>query len=265
VGLDAFVRCRCWQDGFATPPGDPELVGVDEDGWLGLLVPYEGNEAAHREFDEWLHGGCSHERMRYVDERVSNWGGYRMFQDALRHAGPSHFPTLFAELPESNGGQMSAEAAGRALGELDFFIHQAALGDDVVLVDEATGAVVMEYIAAYDGVMMLGPGYRAGVDPEGFFVLDPNTDPPLTLFRSTRFGQRVVDEDRVEFADRALAERPPVLVAMPPVRGWDHQPEPSELRVEVRPRTAWAFGYILEPLNRLCQAAVTTGNPVVWT
>jgi hypothetical protein len=126
----------------------------------------------------------------------------------------------------------------------------------------------MRYVAAYEGMTMRGPGYRAGVDPDGFFVLDPNTDPPETLFRSTRFRQRIVDAQRVEFADAHGA----VEVAMSPVGGTGHRPPivgtegqpPQRLRVKVRPRAGADFAYIVEPLRRLCRAAADSGNPVVW-
>jgi hypothetical protein len=269
VGLDAFVHCRCWQDGLAVPPCAPDLVGFDEDGWLNLIVPFEGHEAAFRRFEDWKRDGCPHKGMRYANEHLSNWSGYRLFQHALREAGPPHLPTLLAELPNANGGQMSAEAAAAVLTELDHLTHHAVLGDDVVLVDEATGTVQFEYIAAYEGVMMLGPDFRAGVDPDGFFVLDPRTDPPTTLFRSTRFHQRVIDERRVEFTDASQAAAPAgrrnaVEIDMMPIGGHSGPP-PRSLSVETRPRTAASFAYIVEPLRRLCQAAVATGNPVVWT
>jgi hypothetical protein len=261
VGLDAFVYCRCWQDSLAAaPPCAPELVGFDEDGYLSLLLPYPGNEAAHDAFDEWLRRGCPHEDMTAAAERVSNWGGYRMFQDALRSTGPTRFPTLLAELPDTNAGRMPAEAAARMLDELDHFTRHAVPDDQIVLVDEATGKTLLEHISAYDGVTMVGPGYGAGVDRDGFFVRDPDTDPPVTLFRSMRFRQRVLDERRVEFVDG----RTTAAVAMPPVGGRVAEP-PQLLRVEYRPRTAADFEYIVEPLRVLCRAAVATGNPVIWT
>lgn len=71
MGLDGFVYCRCWQDGLAAaPPVGP--VGLDEDGRLGLLLPWKGNEAAHEAFDAWLMQACPHELMEQASEAVSN-------------------------------------------------------------------------------------------------------------------------------------------------------------------------------------------------
>jgi hypothetical protein len=257
VGLDAFVYCRCWQDGLAAPPVGP--VGLDEEGFLSLLVPWEGNEAAHDAFDAWVMHGCPHERMRQASDRVSNWAGLRLFQQALQ-ADWSHFPTLHTALPDANGGSASAGQAARMLEELEFFTSQARIEDETVLVDEATGRVVMTHIAVYDGILMLGPGYRAGVDPDGFFILDAGADPPATLFRAFRFSQRMLPEGKVEFTHGRQRAR----VAMPPV-GEDGGTSPERLAVETRPRSAACFDYIVEPLRRLCEASVRTGNPVMWT
>jgi hypothetical protein len=105
MGLDAFVSCRCWQDGLTTPPPVPrELIVYTEDG-LDLTIPYDGNEDLYRDLDNWVHSGaCGHEKMDQASVHVSNWTGYRLFQEALKAAGWQHFPTLQAYLPQSNGG-----------------------------------------------------------------------------------------------------------------------------------------------------------------
>ncbi|MBO3743884.1 hypothetical protein [Actinoplanes flavus] len=257
MGLDAFVYCRCWQDGL-TPPAPVGPVGFDEEGYLSLLVAGDGYTEAEAVFDGWMASACPHELMEQASEHLANWTGYRLFQQALGAAGWSHFPTLRAELPSANGGRMPAEAAARVLGELDHFERQAVIDDEVVLVDEATEAVALRYVAAYQGVLMLGPGYRAGVDQEGFFVLDPDSDPPATLFRSARFRQRVLPGGQVQFSD----EEKSVRIAMSPVGGAGTPPE--QLCVKTRPQLPAEFDYIVEPLRRLCQAAVATGNPVMW-
>jgi hypothetical protein len=277
VGLDAFVYCRCWQDGLtAPPPAGP--VGFDEEGYLGLLVDADGYTEDDAAVARWLAGACRHRRMELASEHVANWPGYRLFQQALAAAGWHHYPTLRAQLPNANGGRMPADAAAHALGELDAFLRDAVLDDDVVLADEDTGEAVLTYVAAYRGVVLLGPGYRAGVDPAGFFVLDPGpADPPdpanpaVTLFRSTRFRQRVLPGRLVEFSDDAGSVR----VAMPPVGAARAAAggaagevaggaPPGRLRVERRRRSPADFADVVEPLRRLCRAAVATGNPVMW-
>jgi hypothetical protein len=259
MGLDAFVYCRCWQDGLAAPP-PVGPVGFDEEGYLGLRVPWEGNEDAHMAVETWLTRACPHERMEQAREHVSNWAGLRMFQQALEEVGWSRFPVLHSGLPRANGGFLPTQQASLVLAELDVFQSVARLEDEVVLVDEATGRVLMSYVAAYEGVMMLGPGYRAGVDPDGFFVLDPEGYPPAVLFRAIRFSQQPLPGGEVEL----VGDGRTVRVSMPLVG--EHDPVPPRwLAVESRPRTPEYFDYVVEPLRRLCEASVQTGNPVMWT
>ncbi|BCY08621.1 hypothetical protein [Actinoplanes sp. L3-i22] len=254
MGLDAYVNCRCWQDGLITAP-PPGPAGLDEDGFFGLLLPYEGNEDAHHEFWSWQTRACPHPQMEVATERVANWAGVRLFQQTMAAAGGEHFPTLRAELPNANGGSTGPAAAALILAELDYFEHEARLPDEVVLLDEATGELLMRYIAAYDGVMMLGPDFRAGVDPGGFFVNAPS-DPPVTLFRATRFTQRILDDKRVELTG---AGRSTVLPIMPLGSPAEH------LVVQTRPQSASEWDHLLGALRRLCAASIETGNPLMWT
>ncbi|MBU8855984.1 MULTISPECIES: hypothetical protein [unclassified Micromonospora] len=237
MGLDAFVYCRCWQDDLTTPcPIGP--VGYDEDGWLALLRTGEYDGVADNAFYSWMSGdACAHRHMALVSEGVSNWAGVRLFQQALRAAGEHRFPTLAAALPDANGGSLPADRAAAVLAELDAFAGTARISDEVELIDEATGRVLMQYVESYRGVFMFGPGFQAGVDPDGFFVLD-RADPPVTLFRAVRFGQRPVGEHG--------------------------EPPPERLAVRTCSRSSGDFAYIVEPLRRLCAASVTTGNPVMW-
>jgi hypothetical protein len=141
MGLDAYVSCRCWQDGLTTPPPVPrELIVRDEENRLALTVPYDGNEDLYRDFDSWVESGaCGHEGMDQACVHVSNWTGYRLFQEALKAAGWEHFPTLQAYLPENNGGELPAGEAPRALAELQRFSSGTRLGSYTYLADEETG------------------------------------------------------------------------------------------------------------------------------
>ena len=87
MGLDAFVRCRCWEEGL--PPVRPVPRGsivVTEDG-LELNLPHEGNEELCYRFDAWVHQGCWHEGMEYAGEHIGNWSSCQQFQWALGVAG----------------------------------------------------------------------------------------------------------------------------------------------------------------------------------
>ncbi|GAA2605281.1 hypothetical protein SMC26_11100 [Actinomadura fulvescens] len=264
MGLDAFVRCRCWQDGiFNEPPFSRDLIAVDAEGYLGLTVPYEGNEELDRAFYQWIEGdACPHADMELVSVRVSNWGGYRIFQEALRSAGCEHFPVLCAELPDGNGGSLPPDLARTALAELDFFRHRAELGEETRLVDEESGKTLATYVAGYEGVFTWDGSTRhqAGVDPRGFFVRGLE-EPHEEEFRSLRFTQEQVGERRVRFSD---GERTVTLTLSGPVRADSEGRYPRRLQVVSAPVTAADFAYILEPLEAVFRASIETGNPVQW-
>ncbi|MEU5880130.1 hypothetical protein [Spirillospora sp. NPDC047279] len=264
MGLDAFVRCRCWQDGLVSEPPFPRaLIVEDEDGYLGLSVPYEGNEELDVAFYQWKEtGACPHEDMDAVSVRISNWGGYRVFQEALLTAGAEHFPVLCAELPDGNGGALPPELARRALAELDFFRYRADLGEEIRLVDEANERTLATYVAGYDGVFVWDGSTRhqAGVDPGGFFVRGLD-EPHEEVFRSSRFSQESAGERLVRFSD---AHRSVTIALSGPIRTDSEGDHPRDLRVVSSPVTADDFAYILVPLDTVFRASIETRNPVQW-
>src|SRR5215468_9378822 len=104
MGLDASVMCNCYARGLTTPPPHREYVRVDTEGYLELDLPWESHQAEHLAFYQWRAGACAHENMEAACPRISNWAGFRMFQEALGLVGWERFPTLRAVLPEANGG-----------------------------------------------------------------------------------------------------------------------------------------------------------------
>src|SRR5215510_15478041 len=116
MGLDAAVRCRCWEDGkTAQPVPFAEHVHIDSDGRISLDLPWDNNEQKHLRFEKWSRSCCPHENMEQVWVHISNWGGYRLFQQQIRAFGLQHFPVLTEVLPEVNGGQAPAEKSAAAL------------------------------------------------------------------------------------------------------------------------------------------------------
>ena len=180
MGLDAIVRCRCWENGkISSPPPHISNVKVDEEDNLVLDLPWQDNRDKHDSFDDWIEHCCTHPRMEQARERISNWGGYRQFQSQLMEFGIDQFPTLRDMLPKSNGGHVPADRSRAALAELDDFSLRQ-FGSKVVLVDAAAGDELYEYIPIYEGVFMLAPGnWDGGVDLRGFFVRGPQGIPGL--------------------------------------------------------------------------------------
>jgi hypothetical protein len=276
MGLDAYVRCNCYREGKAKPFPLPELkLSLNGD----LLEEFRSltKEQRSRHF-QWQQTACEHPGFAFAFKRISNWFGVRAFQEALESAGVSNFPTLSEQLPNANGGEVSSELAARILVELDYFRHHADLGQDTWLVDSETGKEIFNYIAAYNGIFMWSE-YRCGVDPEGFFIAqpDPNDRTQLgnEMFRSMRFEQRVLawkddgTEAKVEFFDAASERRfvwNQVAVTCAE-RQEDGKLNSTPIRlghVITRRKTAEDFNYILTPLETVCRASIETGNPIVW-
>src|SRR5687768_1135549 len=126
MGLGGFVRCRCWQDGKVTPPAALADLIVFDDGDLSLSVSWESNPTLNNDLYEWIYSSpCPHEDMAQTHEAVGNWAAYRAFQRELTTLGPHHFPTLQAELPNSNDGMTPSSSATAALSELQLFTQLA--------------------------------------------------------------------------------------------------------------------------------------------
>ena len=266
---------------------------VDEHGTVDLDLPdprvgatKEETEtfwARYEAFEEWQKCACPHPDMRYADVYVSNWGGYRLFQQALGQAGWEHFPTLQAQLPNRDSGSSPASAAAAALEELRYFIEVADLGSNIFLIDSDTGDVLHEYMAAYQGVFLFQvrhtPGLEAGVDHRGFFIRE-REGLRREHFRSQRFLQNVISEDgperSAEYVDLESGRQYRCAV----IACSRHVPWPdgrlqddagrfcthysARLHTEWRPVTADYYAYVTEPLVEVFKASLATGNPVVW-
>jgi hypothetical protein len=252
VGLDAYVGCTCYAEGKVQAFEPAELVAPDDEGRPRLTVSWSGNEELHQRFDEWLKTACPHPRMQAASERISNWAGYRVLQEAMGRIGWERFPSLKQGLPEGNGGAMFPIEARKALGELDTFEREVAGMEEALLIDSDSGERVYDYVASYQGIFVWAGsrGVEIGFDPDGVFLRRPERDGGEELFRAMRVE---VTED--EFVDRDTGRR----VACPAAWGAGRR-----FHVDVRPMAADRFDYVVAPLRRVFRAAVATGNPVIW-
>lgn len=122
MGLDAYVSCRCWQDGKTTPP--PYEVAWSEDEQRPCVVErddwtWEEEMDVVDACDEWMETACAHRGVA-ADEWVSNWAGVAWFGDYLaRHDYLA--PTLLFEWRkrEGNFGYVPADLSPLVLTELD--------------------------------------------------------------------------------------------------------------------------------------------------
>lgn len=100
MGLDASVRCRCFEEGKLNPgPVPTDDLYIDEDGYLASRTLDEARKQFdYRRFDarygalddafcEWVDHCCEHEFGEYRSEWVSNWAGCVEFEDLVEEAG----------------------------------------------------------------------------------------------------------------------------------------------------------------------------------
>ena len=93
MGLDACVRCRCFEEGRLTPaPVPPDDLYVDEEDCLSSRTLDEARARLgyrrYRErfgklndaFREWLCHPCEHPYGDCCNERVGNWSGVSVFE-----------------------------------------------------------------------------------------------------------------------------------------------------------------------------------------
>jgi len=146
MGLDATVMCNCYRDGLTSKPPVPrDWLEFDSEGHLNL--EYDSDDHFLK-FWRWMETCCTHPEMDAASERIANWSGYRLFQEALGKVGWDQFPVLGRELPRANGGKTDSSAAEAALGELMLFRREGDVGKAVSLFDTATGEMLQAAVAA---------------------------------------------------------------------------------------------------------------------
>jgi hypothetical protein len=242
------VNCRCWKDaGLAGP------IGFDEDGWLDLLTP---NDPVAR---RWFEAGCEHEDFTLAWADLGSLSGQRALRQTCEAIGWSLLPTLRDVLPTTNDGGIPAADVPAALSELDLFESQVSTVAETVLLDEATGQEIHGCIGSHSSVFGWNGKLHAGIDPDGFFVLDTGAEPPSTVFRAKRFTQRALGGDVVEFASDSGTVRLPLFLV-----GGVLPATPERLAAVTRSQSADGWGHWLGSLRKLCAASLATGNPVKW-
>jgi len=283
MGLDASVMCDCFRTGKTTPPPFPnDWLEIRADGYPDLKKQYNSDEN-WVELYTWQQVCCEHEGMDLVFEHISNWSGYRQFQAALAEIGWGHFPVLYEQLPNWNGGLTPPPACAKALAEVDVFASFGEIGKKTVLVNTATGDGLYEYTAAYDGIFIRSGRHaiNVGLSEFEFFAEDANSRGDL--FRATRFrqfnkrGEKIIgDADDVVWQDLDTGNVYESGVAIsgkqiPWEDGSWQQPNglcrfeyPSEFHVEQRPRLVADFEYIVQALRKVFAASIQIGNPACW-
>lgn len=276
MGLDASVKCRCWEDGLCKPPAslaprlwfDPTTAEVNITMPDGL--PEEELMALYLEYDLWiLEGACAHDSMSVVGERISNWGGLREFQHALRSLGEGSNAALLREIPNGNSGLTKSADARMCLAELNRFCSASAFGRVIELVDGNDGGVIHSRIGPYDGWLgtdgATGISSRLNLDgtlqvehgPAGVMRPDPDAE---ILFCSNAFSQARTAAGMFCFTDLTSGKQLTCTNGIQDASGR----YPASLKVTQGLDISARYAHCIEPLRRVFQAAIDTGHPVLW-
>ncbi|WP_302397704.1 hypothetical protein [Eggerthella sinensis] len=203
MGLDASVRCRCFEEGKLRPAPVPlEDLYIDSEGYLAsqtLDTAYKEYGYAQfqtrygaldDEFRRWLDEPCEHADGEACSECIANWAGVHEFKGLVEEAGGhSTFPLLSTMLPRTNGGCLPASSAPTALEELDRFIEIVQNVKSWVLVDKDTGEHVWRSTGDTEFTWMYGIDQTIGLRGGKIFVKTPERHLETAWFKQIPIGK----------------------------------------------------------------------------
>ena len=291
MGLDAFVRCRCFEKGLISKPPLPmEDLYVDDDGcvWSHTLDEEHerlGREEYSRRYNDlehqlirWCDTCCKHEGMHICDEWVCNSSGWSELQWLFQQLGDLT-PTLADMLPNGNEGSFPAALAERALAELDFLEKEAPSlmpGKYTSLVNCADGLACW----THQNGAKYGQDHAKSRFADGKLCLWSKGLPDENPLESAEFASA---HFRVTLVEGKIGSchnenrRGIVLLedldetALPLRMGWwdfcqidpHFREAPVEYRVVEDSDEKWAR-WKIEILRKLLAASLETGNPIQW-
>ncbi len=286
MSIYATVRCTCYEQGLCTPPPYADDLFFDQSGYPSLGLPHnEHTREAFSEFDDWLRTACDHTDMHYANVRVASGTSYLNFLSALDEFGWTNLPTLRHKLPwpDRSFRPMKADAACKALNELQHFRTTADFGLNSFIVDSDNGVVINEFqperYGALHTVHMDGRNnVRIAFNARGIYIIarPANARRGRVVFQAKRLEQHLLEppeiklehERRVEYTNlntgRKFICSTPISKAVWGDDAKIHLTYPRYLHVEQRHRDGSYFDYVLEPLTDVLRASVEIGNPVVW-
>lgn len=272
MGLSAKVTSNCYRDGKTTPCPFPDEFVIDEVRGPMLSIKYIGNEQKYKRFWDWLKTCCEYPDMLRSNEFIASWRDYYIFRDALEAIGAEHFPVLLEHLPDGDErGITTADLSATALEELAYFQSLETVDESAVLVDTERNEIVSKGSNVLGGALTMDrvSGFDLGFDDDGFFVRD-RWELNRELFRATRVRQIVLNPEEfyVEYQDR---DSDKTFRCSAPfgqmITGDDGLPRAylRDFQIEIHPVPPSRYAYILDPLTRVFEASVETGNAVRWS
>lgn len=278
MGLDASVRCRCFEEGELNPgPVPVDDLYIDADGYLSSRTLDSAREqydyrrfdarygALEDEFYEWLHHPCGHADGEQCCEWVSNWSGVSTFKSLVEEfGGEQEFPILSTMLPSGNGGLFPADQASAALEELDRFTEMVVDVSVWELRDAECDEVVRFWTKTEAVTWMMGP--RDCVGAQGGYVFFKHAGRPCV--RTNHFKQMPLGKPDANGCQQMY------IVALDTgeatetfnflgLKGMPKAEQEFYVTSGNMPLYEGEYG-VAERLRRLLLAAQGTGNPIRW-
>lgn len=133
MGLDAYVRCRCIQDGVAKSHPFPEKLFLDEAAEPGL----KGNPSFEELLvhDRWFADSCRHGGY-VLSERLGNIATAAHIRELVCHLEGNHgprFPTLLERVVHDgthSGDWLPSAQAEELLSEVQIVLHSSDILSD---------------------------------------------------------------------------------------------------------------------------------------
>ncbi len=275
MGITASVSCNCYKEGKTTPCpfGDEFIYNASQMPALETPFNIDEDEAQerYRKFRVWLTTCCEHPDMNDTLAFIASWKGHQAFIEAVEALNdPKSFSLLLSHLPDGDDGVTSPELAQKMLDEIALFEARQSTLSHAVLMDTERGDVVSMGSQVLNGVLTMDrqTGYDIGFNAEGFFIRD-RWEMNRVLFIAKRVEQRMLlpEHQQVEYVDLETGRS---FVCNTPFGKWyngeDGVPRMylQHFHIEDRPAESGRFAYVTDPLRRVLQASVRTGNPVRW-
>lgn len=279
MGLDATVRCNCFEKGNLKPGPVPyEDLYIDDEGYLSSRkldeaykkYDFRRYEARYgvlqHEFEEWQRDCCEHEDGYYCCERVGNWSGCAEFIQLVEEVGgESEFPLLSKFLPDGNDGLYPVEKVDATLSELDRFIEVISAIDQWVLCVCETEEEIWESVDSGSFTWMYGPFESIGMKGgKVFFAPDVGPMVETAHFKQIPIGKPEKNGcQRMKIVCLDTGEETESFDSLGP----EGSPKVErEFHVISKAATFLFEGkyWLAERLRSLLQASRETGNPIMW-
>lgn len=288
MGLDASVRCRCFEEGRLRPgPVPTDDLYINEEGYLSsrkldaarakyslrqFLARYYDLDVA---FSDWQEHPCEHDGGAICDERVGDISDVSVFEGYCAEIGEDKLPVLSHIIPDCNGGTFPAELAKEALCELDYFdswLNEKMASTYVImtLIDASTGQELWNDEGESMPLFVNEAPAEAYLANCTFYVVNNKNE---LLFSSKNFvyelyesngslGQRQSDlePDSHHYTLTCLETG----VSIECRGGFEFCNNEEQMEFVTCSREAWPHTVANIALRKLLVASAETGNPIRW-